>query len=66
MNADKPIIIINNGDNNKVSFGEKHSSLPCAIIALAVALIVLAISLSCPELLANIIRWIFGMAIKLS
>lgn len=65
--TDIPDIIIVNGDNNKVSFGEK-TSLPRAIVILAIAIVVavavLAMSLCCPDLLADIVRWIIGEAIN--
>jgi hypothetical protein len=59
-NADKPGVVIF-GNNNKVSFGGKDA-LPTAIIILAVAIVVLAISLCCPELLADFVRWIISTA----
>lgn len=65
--TDIPDIIIVNGDNNKVSFGEK-TALPRAIVILAIAIVVavavLAMSLCCPDLLAEIVRWIISEAIN--
>lgn len=62
--TDMPDIIIVNGDNNKVSFVEK-TSLPRAIVILAISIVIavaiLAISLCCPELLADIVRWIINI-----
>lgn len=62
--TDMPHIIIVNGDNNKVSFGEK-TSLPRAIVILAISIVIavaiLAISLCCPELLADIVRWLINI-----
>ena len=63
--ADKPAVVIN-GNNNKVSIGGTNL-LPIAIVAFALgalAIVVLAISLCCPELLADFIRWIVGTAIN--
>lgn len=63
--ADNSVIIIN-GDNNKVTFGESKSHLPAAIaIALGIfaGAAVLAVSRCCPELLADFVRWIIGKAI---
>ena len=63
--TDNHVVIIN-GDNNKVTFGESKSHLPAAIaIALGVfaGAAVLAVSLCCPELLADFVRWMIGMAI---
>ena len=60
--ADKPVIIIN-GDNNKISLGEKGSHLSAAIaIALGVVVgaAILAVSHCCPELLADFVRWLIG------
>lgn len=65
--TDIPDIIIVNGNNNKFSFGEK-AALPCAIVILAIAIVVavavLAMSLCCPDLLADVVRWIFSKAIN--
>ena len=63
--ADKHVIIIN-GDNNKLTFGESKSHLPAAIaIALGVfaGAAVLAVSLCCPELLADFVRLIISVAV---
>ena len=63
--ADNRVVIIN-GDNNKVNLGESKSHLPAAIaIALGVfaGAAVLAVSHCCPELLADFVRWMIGMAI---
>ena len=63
--TDNHVVIIN-GDNNKVTIGESKSHLPAAIaIALGVfaGAAVLAVSLCCPELLADFVRWMIGMAI---
>ena len=63
--ADNPVIIIN-GDNNKVNYGESKSHLPAAIaIALGVVAgaAVLAVSHCCPELLTDFVRWIISLAI---
>ena len=60
--ADNRVIIIN-GDNNKLNFGERKSRLPAAIaIALGIfaGAAVLAVSHCCPELLADFVRWIIG------
>lgn len=62
--ADKPDVVIIVGDNNKVSFGRGHSFLSLAIVSLTIALVVLAISLCCPELLADFVRWMIGIAIN--
>ena len=64
--ADKHVIIIN-GDNNKLTFGETKSHLPAAIaIALGVfaGAAVLAVSLCCPELLADFVRLIISVAVS--
>ncbi len=65
--TDIPDIVIIYGDKNKVSFGEKNA-LPRAIVILAIAIVVavavLAISLCCPDLLADIVRWIICEAIS--
>ena len=62
--ADKPSVVINiYGDNNKVSYGGKRSHLP-VIAIIVVAMAVLAISLCCPDLLADFVRWIIGKAIN--
>ena len=63
--ADKHVIIIN-GDNNKLTLGETKFHLPAAIaIALGVfaGAAVLAVSLCCPELLADFVRLIISVAV---
>lgn len=63
--ADNRVIIIN-GDNNKLNFGESKSRLPAAIvIALGVfaGAAVLAVSLCCPELLVDFVRFIISVAV---
>lgn len=63
--ADNRVIIIN-GDNNKLNLGESKSRLPAAIvIALGVfaGAAVLAVSLCCPELLADFVRFILSVAV---
>ena len=65
--ADKPSYIIIIGDKNKVSLGEMRSHRSAIVIAaflVAVAVTVLAISYCCPELLAEFVRWIIGIAIN--
>ena len=61
-NADKTTVVIIGGDNNKVSFGGGRSLLPLAIVVLSIAMVILAISLCCPELLADFVRWMIGTA----
>jgi hypothetical protein len=63
--ADKPNVVII-GDDNEVSIGGTNL-LPIAIAVFALgalAIAVLAISLCCPELLADFVRWIIGTAIS--
>lgn len=63
--ADNRVIIIN-GDNNKITFDETKSRLSAAtVIALGVfaGATVLAVSLCCPELLADFVRWIVSVAV---
>lgn len=60
--ADFPYIIII-GDDNKVSLGGKNSFPAFAIVIASFAIIVLAISLCCPELLADFIRWMIGQVV---
>lgn len=62
--ADKQSVVINiNGDNNRVSFDRKRSRLPViAITVMAVA--VLATLLCCPDLLADVVRWIISTVIN--
>jgi len=62
--ADKPKVVINiTGDNNKVFLGGKPSH-PLAIAAsILAAAAVLAVSLCCPDLLADFVRLIISMAL---
>lgn len=66
--ADNPVVIVK-GDNNevKVSVTNTSSNTPAAIaIALGVfaGAAVLAVSLCCPELLADFVRWLISTAIS--
>lgn len=61
--TDKPSVVTINGDNNGVFFGG-GAPISVAIVVFAIAIVVLAISLSCPELLADFVRWIIGEAIS--
>jgi hypothetical protein len=63
--ADMPSVIIIFGDNNKVSLGGTRSHLPAIVIGLGlIAIAVLTVSLCCPDLLADFVRWIVGKAIN--
>ena len=63
--TDKPVIIIN-GDNNTVNVGETKSRRPI-VLAITVCLMFVAsaliVSLCCPELLDEFVRWIIRIAI---
>lgn len=59
--ADNPNIIIVNGNNNKIIFGRGQSFTISMIVIIIVAVVILAISHSCPELLPTFIRWIIGV-----
>ena len=70
-NAGKTVIIIN-GDNNTVNFGEPKSRRPVVLAIIAgVAIIIcvvivasaLIVSRCCPELLAAFVRWIISTVI---
>lgn len=67
--ADNPVVIINGNNNDvevKVTVTETPSKNPDAIvIAIAVIVVasVLAVSLCCPELLADFVRWIVSVAV---
>lgn len=59
----KPVVTIY-GNNNKVTFSENKSHLSYAtVIKLLIAVAVLAVSLCCPELRADIVRWIISVAL---
>lgn len=63
--ADNPIVIIN-GDNNKVYLDGTSSRLSVTVvvtICISLTVAILAISLCCPELLANFVRGIISIAI---
>lgn len=60
---DKPVIIIQ-GDNNKVYFGETKSHRPAAIIiafGVIIGAALLAVSQCCPELLTDFVRFMISM-----
>ena len=64
-NAGKTIIIIN-GDNNTVNFGEPKSRRPVVLAIIAGVVIIasaLIVSRCCPELLAAFVRWIISTVI---
>ena len=64
--ADKPSIVINinvYGDNNKVSTNETRSHVPAAVIIIVlIAVAILAVSLCCPEMLVDVVRFIIDIA----
>lgn len=60
--TDKPCDITINGSNNKVIYVEGKHSLQLAIVIL-IAVVILTISHSCPELLADLVRWLISTAI---
>ena len=62
--ADKPEVVIIEGDNNKVSFGGGRSFLQLAIVVLAIIMVILAISLCCPERLADVVRLVISIALN--
>ena len=60
------IIIVINGDNNKITIGENKSNLTNAITIMSASFIVIAIlviSYCYPDKLADFVRWIIGIAI---
>lgn len=67
--ADKPVVIVSGNNNDvevKVIVTETPSKLPAAIviaIAAIVVVAVLAVSLCCPELLADFVRWIVSVVV---
>lgn len=67
--TDNPVVHIYGNNNNvevRVNVTETSSKMPVAVtiaIALIVAAAILAISLCCPELLADFVRWIVSIAI---
>ena len=64
-NAGKTVIIIN-GDNNTVNFGEPKSRRPVVLAIIAGVVIIasaLIVSRYCPELLAAFVRWIISTVI---
>ena len=67
MKTDSVNITIN-GNNNKVIFpggkGLSPKVIVVALISIAIAIIVLAVSLCCPELLADFIRWIISSTVS--
>ena len=67
--ADKQsVVIILNGDNNKVSLNETHSHSSAIatrlIIVILIAVAVLTVFLCCPELLADFVRWIISTVVN--
>lgn len=65
--ADMPSSITITGNHNKVYLGGTSSHLPAVVIGAVVVLIsvaILAISHCCPDLLADFVRWIVGIAIN--
>ena len=67
--ADKPVVIVNGSNNDvdvKVIVTETPSKTPAAIIIAIAAIVVaavLAVSLCCPDLLADFVRWIVSVAV---
>ncbi len=65
--ADNPVVTVS-GDNNKVEVNvtKTSSNTPAAItisLGVVVGAAVLAVSLCCPELLADFVRWIISVAV---
>ena len=67
--TDKPVVNIygnSNRVNVEVNISETSSKIPIAVsifISVIVSAFILAISLCCPELLADFVRWIVSIAI---
>lgn len=67
--TDNPVVHIYGNNNNvevKVDITETSSKMPVAVtiaIAIIVAATILAVSLCCPELLTDFVRWIISIAI---
>lgn len=63
--TDYPVVIVN-GDNNDVkvslTINQKPSKFAFAVIVF-IALAILAVSFYCPDLLADLVRWIISIAI---
>ncbi len=59
MRKDKPIIIIINGDKNKLSVGEK-SHFSCTV-AIVIVIAVLTVSLCCPDKLVEFCKMIISI-----
>jgi len=62
--ADNPSVVIIYGDNNKISLEGKSSHHHAVAIVLIVVVAVLAVSLCCPDLLSDFVRWLIGKAIN--
>jgi hypothetical protein len=61
--ADNPVVIVN-GNNNDVELKVIDIEIPPKTLAIViVAVAILAVSLCCPELLADFVRWIISGAI---
>lgn len=61
--ADKPNVVVNiTGDNNKVFLGGKRSHSLAIAASILVAAAVLAVSLCCPDQLADVVRLIVSAA----
>ena len=66
--ADNCTLVIINGDNNAVSIESSNSRqiriamIICVCICIAIA--VLTISLCCPDLLPDFVRWIIGKLVN--
>lgn len=64
--ADNPVVIVNGDNNNvevKVTVTEAPSNPPAAVVIARyafAAVAVLAVSHCCPDLLADIVRWIIS------
>lgn len=65
--ADNPVVIRITGNNNKVIVGESKSHLSAAItiaLGIVIAATVLAVSLCCPEMLADFVRLVISTALR--
>ena len=61
MKNEKPIVIIVNGDKNKLSVGEESNFSKKVVIAIVIIIAVLTVSFCCPEKVADFLKMVISI-----
>lgn len=61
MKNEKPIVIIVNGDKNKLSVGEESNFSKKVVIAIVIIIAVLTVSFCCPEKVTDFLKMVISI-----